>query len=815
MNQWIKCTMMLTIITGIIFFSGMEDEFFAWGDDNISDPDPENLNITIFHGGENGEQVADDNEDDLGTGAFTFGYLKDPDADTPYAFELMKLIVCKPPQKAIDENQQTEVKLTLNAGKDGKAIFLDQARNELGTECAFLPEKLPPEMWIKVTKPSARWKDITICASFLEECEDTVKATAVAIDGKFRIIGDQNAPYYHHEEPLVGVTEEDETFFRTLGGMRLHLKATLPPDDVEEYAWGITGGEFFQNYSTTAQPLGPAACKGADLKEIYWQGAYRPDLDETITLKLKIKGMEEFREITRTIKSRVLREGMQGDDVTMLQAYLRQMGVSHSPRTGNCSTQWCRDNCRYGHRGTLIAVTGSFDAQSKTKEAVKRMQNRDEISPDGVPGQQMLSKIQLHWPDYLKAFEAYPDFPFIKPPNPNPKAIQQAYNIWLQGGAEELADTYSDEFVMKVDPEHAFYTPADPFTCFGCNESRERLLDAWINKEASKGHWGYNKNIPFRIVLGECDNRGSIGFSQIQNRFRYGVDVADEFKDVNLYHPGDNARGFAIWSNSSDGDMGRGFYLAFNTNQYVLPTPSNTYPRLIASYFSDEPLNKKKREESEATDTLSKGLSAYKEGHRVGSGMLYNDSWPEILRRNPKVGDVDTSIEKAIAYPLTIRSNAGLLVNRTWTWEVKVITVGPDGKCQTLKEGDDEQVLNVGDESEPHAVAIIGGIPGGNETLDTRIKVCFTEAEYDAFLNQYSLGKEKIEAFVIRSENQVCFDIWEISPEERAALGDDAVNELLGKNDDQIEVINITYGEEDWLEGRSWIEEVKKAKGGN
>jgi hypothetical protein len=176
-----------------------------------------------------------------------------------------------------------------------------------------------------------------------------------------------------------------------------------------------------------------------------------------------------------------------------------------------------------------------------------------------------------------------------------------------------------------------------------------------------------------------------------------------------------------------------------------------------------------------------------------------------------------------ITYALTVKRNSELFQGknlRTWTWEVKVITVGPDGKCQTLKEGNDEQVLNDGDEGEPHAIAIIGGIPGGNETLDTRIKVCFTETEYNDFLNRHSLEKEKVEPYVIQSENKVCFDIGEISNEEREALGEAAVNELKGLNDDQIEDINVEYSEADWYgtdgtDGESWIEILEKAKGGN
>ncbi|MDY0092199.1 MAG: hypothetical protein RBT80_05830 [Candidatus Vecturithrix sp.] len=74
--------------------------------------------------------------------------------------------------------------------------------------------------------------------------------------------------------------------------------------------------------------------------------------------------------------------------------------------------------------------------------------------------------------------------------------LQQAYDRWLQQGAEELANTYHDDWVSKVEG----IAQNDPQRHTKCIESRKRLLDTWINKEASVGHWGFQ--LPFRIVLG-------------------------------------------------------------------------------------------------------------------------------------------------------------------------------------------------------------------------------------------------------------------------------------------------------------------------
>ncbi|MDY0092198.1 MAG: hypothetical protein RBT80_05825 [Candidatus Vecturithrix sp.] len=257
--------------------------------------------------------------------------------------------------------------------------------------------------------------------------------------------------------------------------------------------------------------------------------------------------------------------------------------------------------------------------------------------------------------------------------------------------------------------------------------------------------------------------------------------------------------------------MGKGFYKAFLTNQYILPAPypAGVYPILADSHFE----NGLYRKDEEAFDRLSKGIAAYKSPN---SDALYNESWPEILRQYPKKGEINTVIERAINYPLYIRSHAELPVNRTWTWEVQVITTGTDGKCQTPFEGNDKQIINVSNTGEPHAVAIIGGEPGeADETLDTRIKACFTEAEYAEFLSSHRLEEETVEPLIARNTDQICFDVGEISEEESSILGDSAIQQLQEKNDDLIEWVTVTYGEEAWLRGDSWREELVNTKGGN
>ncbi|MCP4401895.1 MAG: hypothetical protein GY801_31920, partial [bacterium] len=80
--------------------------------------------------------------------------------------------------------------------------------------------------------------------------------------GRFRIIGDTAAPYVH-EKALTPVPENGETFFRTLGGMRVHLEAS-PNDTLEPYIvgydWSVTP------YADYAFPANAITALEQDLK---------------------------------------------------------------------------------------------------------------------------------------------------------------------------------------------------------------------------------------------------------------------------------------------------------------------------------------------------------------------------------------------------------------------------------------------------------------------------------------------------------------------------------------------------------------------
>ena len=133
-----------------------------------------------------------------------------------------------------------------------------------------------------------------------------------------------------------------------------------------------------------------------------------------------------------------------GGDVRMLQAFLRIIGLSEGTKPG--------------YRGTPVTIDGDFGP--KTKKAVTRMQERDQITDNGIVDNTTLLKVQLHWIDYLSAFEEFPGDPKVT-------KTHLSFPSWLQVGANVLAQKYTDAIQNSVDP----------------NTSREELLDAWVEQE--------------------------------------------------------------------------------------------------------------------------------------------------------------------------------------------------------------------------------------------------------------------------------------------------------------------------------------------
>ena len=240
------------------------------------------------------------------------------------------------------------------------------------------------------------------------------------------------------------------------------------------------------------------------------------------------------------------------------------------------------------------------------------------------------------------------------------------------------------------------------------NTTRAELLTAWVNKETGVcGHWGYNVN--FRITLGSADEFGSIGFSQMLNNHKYGRSPKAAINDLNLYHPEDGIKGFAVFSN--DTSIGGGFTYAFSGSQPYKRQKefsANTYPRLHESHLSSNTYTDSNK------DLLSKGIMAYNNG--PGLPWVKYHTWPEALvEYNPPTTSTKPGTRTAIEYTLSIQNSAGVPLE-TWTWSAQRINTGTNGKCETTATGDDVQVIELNQEGSPSQVCIS---PGENGVIDT------------------------------------------------------------------------------------------------
>jgi|GEM_PF-3238784 len=564
----------------------------------------------------------------------------------------------------------------------------------------------------------------------------------VDLEAKFKIVENETA--------MSEVTEGGDTFYRTLGGMRVHLDATVTGATPTEYEWSTTSdGKYFGSYAQNAAQLTGPALEGAALNEIYWQGDPERDLDETITLKLTFAGGGTVTK-TWNVRSRLLKlesPHQTGDDVKMLQSFLRVVGVSQGSTPGVQGT----------------AVVADADFGSGTDKAAKRLQERDELTPiDGKVGNDTLGKIEKHWNDYLAAFDAFPSSTKIN-------NSHSSFAGWITAGASELATTYTDPIQQSVDP----------------NTSREEILTAWVNKETGTfGHWGYNVN--YRVTLGSADEYGSIGFSQIQNRYKYGASPNAAFNSLNLYHPEHAIRAFAVFSNKDTIPGGGGFKKAFVAPQPYKVTKNyaaGIYPRLGNAYTDD---NK---------DLLSKGVMAYNRGPNYAG--FTSKPWPELLKDfDPPLPATPFGTRTAIKYALTIQSNAGVPL-KTWTWTDKSkITTGADGLANTTKAGDDIQVIAVGQgESDqpcitPGGNGVLNTTPGGDDAIDgTQIQtgnngVCETTKSGDD-VQLIPVGNGKPNSVAITPGS------------------DDTLNSTPA-GDDQNPELQFDYGEQEWLNGKTW-----------
>ncbi len=474
-----------------------------------------------------------------------------------------------------------------------------------------------------------------------------------AMDGFYKMI--------EKEEKLTIVDKDEDgdgkkdNFFRVLGGARLRLELNPPAvlqAQVTEYRWQVDEedghGGFYDGYSPNANGLHDEQLKGPDLRQIYWQSPDGVNKDFFIDVYLKLRDVEAPLHLRRRVKTRVLAAGVEdGDDVKMLQSQLRLFGF-----TGGTTP---------GYAGTPINPDGNFGG--KTTRGVMRFQDVDDLATSGVVMDDTLIQLARHWRDFYYAYEAFPNDPRID-------KFHSDFETWVTAAADDLAMTYTDAVVQILRPGTAG------------DDGRKDLIRAWARQESDQGQWGYGGH-NFRITMGAADEEGSIGFDQIVNTHKYGTLNIASIEDLNLYHPKDNVRGFAVFSADHDAEAksGGGFHKGFGDGSYTTSGHPTDYPRL-ANYTDD------------TRAILLKSVMAYNRGS--GDSAALREPWADMLR-NYDALPANTKMHgrrSAMRYALDVTARGGV-GHGCFNWIEKVITTGPDDKCDSTRAGSDVSVATL------------------------------------------------------------------------------------------------------------------------
>lgn len=528
-------------------------------------------------------------------------------------------------------------------------------------------------------KPGSKTINLTVSCKDCSSVDPVMASVDVEvvdfmIGGKFKII--------ENETDMTIETKDDKKFLRGFGGFRLKLEVgSLPAalkNEVKKYTWSEDKGKFFDGFGIKAKEISGDDLAGPMKTEIHWQGPWKVTMDIDVELELELNDGRKVKG-KRRIENRVVVPTNKGDDVKIMTSYLRLMGFAAGPASDKTGT--------YGVNGSL-SVTDTYTGDIRM--AVIRMQKRDQISRDGKVGDEGLGRIEEHWKDYQTAYDAFSSDGKVLVTHP-------MFEDWLDAGLVVLNRSYTDAL----------------HTTLG-GGSRKDLLRAWVKKEGGVGHWG--TKVDYRVTLGAWDNRGSIGFSQIQNRYKYGDETKGDrspgLKNVNLYHPKEAVEAIALWAVTPG--LGPSFFKAFERKDWKHSTTwaVDEYPRVGKSTTPRAGTTF----EDGVKEQLGKGLAGYNQGAgKPMHGFFRDNTWPEMLRDIvPKppatVTQTDNELiaKKAIRYGITIQE-AGMVSSVSYDWTDSVaILAGTDKKCASSATGDDIE-LATGDVDNENVVCVCAG----------------------------------------------------------------------------------------------------------
>ncbi len=443
-------------------------------------------------------------------------------------------------------------------------------------------------------------------------------------------------------------------FYRVIGSAPVRLSLKIPGD----FAYNKIIWRCSNVTDTLFQDLG--GWKGTSKGQTYetstrgvvstwWICAPQTGYNDILSTDI-INGRDTTR-IKLRFKTRELKlttPPMSGDDVKMLSLILNKFGFSSPTNAG-----------RVGVLGTTIItdIWNGPDNSSGLGRIIELARHAVEIDKIGRVTQTtkldnaFLGYLAPKLKDYQNGLvenTAHMEVEAVGAPTPG-------YDIWVERGARDdsyvatLTDGIAQSLYAGVTGQHF----------------RELILKHWTQQE-SQIHWG-QLNRPFRITVGAFDIAGSIGFSQVQEKYKYGrVNMAASFNiagnPVNLYEPQGNVRSFAV--HSCNLDAGGGFYKAFRTTNYQATknfAATNAWPR-VGSSFTDGNI-----------ELLFKGVFAYNQGRNVS--QINDDTLPlpQLLRLFPNLESTKTAVRNGVNYAKSMlcvtRVNGSTLYNMsTWSY---------------------------------------------------------------------------------------------------------------------------------------------------
>jgi len=413
-----------------------------------------------------------------------------------------------------------------------------------------------------------------------------------------------------------------------------------------------------------------------------------------------------FKVVTREIGPDM--KEPKGSDILMLEGVLWQLGVAPNANIKGekgVRIEKGRENFILGCEPTVSGCAGTKainGTQASTEMMIWRFKYPNEIDGDypkkkdtsgvdtNVPDQtkdfivtttkvttDMIGVLSKQWDDYIVAYLANQVTPLSATEQP------ASYQSWLESAVNQWNGTYTASLNSGLN------------TLVGnTGLTREKLLSGWIKKESEIGgitHWGLHGD-KYRLMSGSADSFMSLGFSQIQSRYLYGLDPVSNTctalhrnnqstHNRNIMRPDKNIEALVVWTAEKGcGVSIRNALFSENFNGDYLNT--GDVKILQAKYgVKEDTLLFNKNAVSPFDDgdyeAITKGIAGYNQGGSDPS--RWNEfSLPEmykIISNNCNSYKLDSEIETkrrcvGFEYAIKVKKNIPELPLVDYLWQV-------------------------------------------------------------------------------------------------------------------------------------------------